>query len=174
VTVLKEVLVAVANKQAADTFEKYRLRDPRWTLGDDNTVTLDATATLPALGADVAVRITSVLVARGGALQVDVLSIALGGITVTGGALAGLAGDLNRDLASAIDPTRFEVQDVRTTPEAVTLRLRVVGDLSARSSASSSRSTLAAVSSTLRSDPPRRLVEESQHPQEPTTYAGVA
>ncbi len=129
-TIGKEVLVQMANKQAADTFEQYGLRDPQWTLGDgDNTVTLNAKGDLPAVGTDVDVQIVSLLVARNGVLQVDILSVALGGITVTGGALSGLAEDLNQDLAEAVDLNRFAVQDVHTSPEYVTLRMRVVGEL---------------------------------------------
>ncbi len=107
----------------------YDLRDPEWRLGDDNTVTLTATGKLPVIETDVAVQVVGQPVVRDGSVAVEILSVTLGSIEVSGDQLSGLAAGLNQQLADAIDREKYAVEDVRTSADAVTVRLRVVGEL---------------------------------------------
>lgn len=129
VTLDREVFLREVARRAVPVLGDYDLRNPAWRLNDDNTITLDAVGKAPLIGTDVAVRLVSRPVVRDGALAVEVLSISYGQIQVSGSGLSELAEDLNEQLAQAIDRDTFLVEDVRTTEGAVTLRLRVVGEL---------------------------------------------
>ena len=129
VTLDREVFLREVARRAVPVLDEYDFRDPSWRLNDDNTITLDATGKAPLIGTEVAVRLVTRPVVRDGAVAVEVLSISYGQIQVSGSGLSGLAEDLNEQLAQAIDRDTFVVEDVRATEGAVTLRLRVVGDL---------------------------------------------
>lgn len=107
----------------------YDLRDPEWHLGNDNTVTLSATGKLPVIGTDVGVQVVGQPVVRDGSVAVEILSVTLGSIQVSSDQISGLAEGLNQQLADAIDREKYTVEDVRTSEDAVIVRLRVIGEL---------------------------------------------
>lgn len=125
----RDLFVREANRQVTDILARYDLRDPRWLFGEDNTLTLLTTGRVPIVGEDVAVRIEARPVVRGGAAAVEILRITYGSIEVSGGQLAGLADDLNAQLAAALDRDRFRVEDARVTPDGIVVQLRVIGEL---------------------------------------------
>ena len=127
-TISRELLVREANRRAGATLRSYDLSDPRWELGEEDTLTLDALGKLPVLGTQVRVRVLGQLRAEQGVVRVQIRSVEYGAIRVSGDAIAGLADELNRELAGAVDRETFAVEDVETTPEAIVLRLRVVGE----------------------------------------------
>ncbi len=129
VRVDRALFVREVNRRALPVLAQYNLRDPRWRLGEDNTVTLDATGKLPIIGTDVGVRVTTRPVVRGGSLAIELISVQSGRLQIPAARLSGLLEGLNRQIASAIDRRKFEVEDVRTSPDAISLALRVVGDL---------------------------------------------
>jgi hypothetical protein len=129
VRVSHNLFVREVNRRAVPELARFNLRDPRWELGADNTVTLHATGKLPIIGTDVGVRVVTRPVVRGGSLAVELLSVSSGRLQMPAARLSGFLEDLNRQIASAIDRRKFEVEDVRTSPEAIVLRLRVVGEL---------------------------------------------
>lgn len=128
-TISRELLVREANRRAGDTLRAYGLSDPKWELGEDDTLTLDALGQLPVLGTEVRVRVIGQLRAEQGVVRVAIRNVDYGAIRVSGDAIAGLADGLNRDLAGAVDRETFAVEDVETTPETIVLRLRVIGEL---------------------------------------------
>lgn len=125
----RALFVREANRQIADVLARYDLRDPRWLFGADNTLTLLTTGRVPIVGEDVEVRIEARPVVRGGGAAVEILRITYGSIEVSGEQLAGLADDLNAQLAAALDRDRFRVEDARVTPDAIVVQLRVIGRL---------------------------------------------
>ncbi|MDP9351156.1 MAG: hypothetical protein M3P51_06425 [Chloroflexota bacterium] len=129
VTIDRELFVREANRRALPVLADYDLRDPEWRLGDDNTVTISATGKLPIIGTDVPVQVVGQPVVRDGSVAVEILSVTLGSIEVSGDQLSGLAEGLNQQLADAIDREKYAVEDVRASEDAVTVRLRVIGEL---------------------------------------------
>ncbi len=128
-TLDREFLVREANRRVGPTLQRYDLRDPEWRLGEDNTIVLDATGKLPVLGSDVDVSVLSSLAVEDGVVRVKVETVDYGLIEVSGDQLSGLAEDLNKELADAIDRRMFRVEHVETLPNAIVLRVKVVGDL---------------------------------------------
>lgn len=129
VTIDREFFVREANRRAQSVLADYNLRDPQWSLTNDNTVILNAVGQLPIIGTDVDVRIVGQPVVRDGSVAVEILSMTLGSIEVSSDGLSGLVEGLNQELAEAIDRERYLVQDVRTSENAVTVHLDVVGEL---------------------------------------------
>ena len=129
VIVDEELFEREANRRALSELSRYELRAPRWRLGKDNTITLQATGKVPVVGTEAEVRVVTRPVVRDGAVAVELQSISYGRIRVSGERLSGLVEDLNRQLADAIDRERFEVEDIRATDGALTVRLRVLSEL---------------------------------------------
>ncbi len=129
VNVSRELFEREATRRAGPTLAQYNLREPHWELGDDNTITLSATTTIPLLEMDVNVRVLTQPVVRDGALAVEITQIDYGRISVGGDPLAGLADELNKQLAAAINPQKFQVTGVRTSTDSIELTMQVVGTL---------------------------------------------
>lgn len=128
-SISRDLFAREANRRLGPTLNQYRLKSPDWELGDDNTITLTATSTLPVLDLDVHLRVISQPVVRDGALAIDVHSIEYGRVIFGGDPFKGLADDVNKQLATAVDRRRFEVEGVQTDVNSLTLQLRVAGNL---------------------------------------------
>lgn len=123
----RDVFVREANRRVEPVLRDYDLRDPQWELRNDNSIILNAARNLP--GPDMQVRITMQPVVQNGALAVDIVSVGSGLINLGAGPFDGVAEDVNKELATLLERDKYEVQSVKTTPEGVTLGIKVLGEL---------------------------------------------
>lgn len=132
VAVSRKLVTAEAERRLIPVLAAYGLRRPTFTLQSGNAFTVDSSTTLPVLGTDVSVRAEGSIIARNGAIAVQLVRVQYGMLYLPGDQFGDLTAGLNRSLAGAVDSRRFQVQDVATDDRGLTVRLRVTGPLTGK------------------------------------------